>query len=79
MDFAPTFGVLSNKFGFRISWAASASVVVEASTNLTNPVWSPLGTNSLTMGVEPATDGWAYFADPDYTNYPTRFYRIRSP
>jgi hypothetical protein len=47
-------------------------VVVEASTNLANPVWSPVGTNTLTGGA-------SYFSDPRWTNYPARFYRLRSP
>ena len=25
------------------------------------------------------TNGSIYFSDPDWTNHPTRFYRIRSP
>jgi hypothetical protein len=46
--------------------------VVEASTDLINPTWSPVNTNTL-------TDGSSYFSDPDWTNYATRFYRLRSP
>jgi len=45
---------------------------VEACANLANPIWSPVGTNSL-------TNGSSYFNDPQWTNYPARFYRIRSP
>ena len=33
------------------------TVVVEASTNLANPTWTPLATNTLTSGS-------AYFSDP---------------
>ena len=68
----PSFGVQTNRFGFIISWATNISVVVEASTNLANPVWSPVGTNTLTGGA-------SYFSDPRWTNYPARFYRLRSP
>ena len=46
-------------------------VVVDATTNLANTNWLPLGTNTLTSGS-------AYFSDPQWTNYPTRFYRVRS-
>ena len=67
-----TFGVRSNQFGFTINWASGMTVVVEASTSLTNPVWSPLQTNTLTSG------SW-YFSDPQWTNYPNRFYRLRWP
>ena len=55
-----------------ISWATNASVVVEACTNLANPVWCAVGTNTLTSGS-------SCFSDPQWTNYPARFYRLRSP
>ena len=68
----PGFGVQTNKFCFTISWATNLSVVVEACTNLTSPVWRPVQTNTL-------TDGSSYFSDPHWTNYHGRFYRLRSP
>jgi hypothetical protein len=67
-----SFGVKANQFGFNVSWATGKSVVVEASTNLGNPIWTPLQTNVLTSGTY-------YFSDAQRTNYPSRFYRIRSP
>jgi len=67
-----SFGVQSNRFGFNINWANGQIVVVEACTNLSNPAWSPVGTNTLTAG-------WSYFSDSQWTNYPARVYRIRSP
>ena len=67
-----SFGVRTNQFGFNINWASGQTVVVEACTNLTNPVWSPVQTNIL-------TDGSSYFSDPQWTNYPSRFYRLSSP
>jgi hypothetical protein len=45
--------------------------VVEASTSLAIPTWVPVSTNILTAGT-------SYFSDPDWTNYPARFYRLRS-
>jgi hypothetical protein len=48
------------------------TVVVEPCTNLHNPVWSPVATNTL------AGDS-SYFSDPQSSNYPARFYRLRSP
>jgi hypothetical protein len=45
-------------------------VVVEACTNLTVPLWYPVGTNALTART-------FYFLDPAWTNYSERFYRIR--
>ena len=46
----PGFGVQPGGFGFTISWATNVSVVVEAATNLANPVWIPVSTNTLTGG-----------------------------
>jgi hypothetical protein len=67
-----SFGVRTNQFGFNINWANDMTVVVEASTSLANPTWSPLATNTLTGSP-------LYFSDPQWTNYPTRFYRLRWP
>jgi len=72
LDFGPSFGVQTNAFGFTVSWATNAPVVVEASTDLAIPVWSPVATNIL-------TGGSSYFSDPQWTNHPARFYRLRSP
>lgn len=69
---SPSFGVQTNRFGFTISWATNVPVVVEAYANLGGPVWLPVSTNTLTSGS-------AYFSDPQWTNYPRRFYRLRSP
>ena len=67
-----SFGVRTNQFGFNITWASDMVVVVEACANLANPTWSPVGTNTL-------TGGSSYFSDPQWTNYPARVYRLRSP
>ena len=66
-----SFGVRTNQFGFNLDWASGMTVVVEACTNLANPTWHPIGTNTLTTGS-------AYFNDPQWTNYTARFYRLRS-
>ena len=66
------FGVKTNQFGFNVAWASGMDIVVEACTNLANPVWSPLQTNTLTSDT-------LYFSDPAWTNYPARHYRIRWP
>lgn len=67
-----SFGVQTNQFAFNINWASGQTVVVEACTNLFHPDWQPVQTNTLTTGS-------AYFSDPQWTNYPGRFYRLRSP
>jgi PKD repeat protein len=72
LNVIPSFGVQTNGFGFTVSWATNLTVVIEASTNLANPAWIPVSTNTL-------TGGSFYFSDPKWTNYPGRFYRIRTP
>jgi len=67
-----SFGVQNNRFGFNITGTSNLVIVVEASTNLANPIWSPVATNTLTGGT-------SYFSDPQWTNYPGRFYRFSSP
>jgi len=67
----PMLGIHNNQFGFNISWADGKTVVVQASTTLTSPSWQPVSTNTL-------TDGTSYFIDSMWTNYPSRFYRVRS-
>jgi hypothetical protein len=67
-----SFGVGTNQFGFTITGTSNLVIVVEACTNLANPSWSPVGTNTL-------TGGSSYFSDAQWTNHPGRFYRLRSP
>jgi len=67
-----SFGVRTNQFGFNVNWAGGMVVVVEACTNLANPAWSPVHTNTL-------AGGSSYFTDPQWTNYPARFYRLSMP
>lgn len=65
-----SIGVQANQFSFNINWASGQTVVVEASTNLID--WQPLQTNTIATGS-------AYFSDPQWTNYPSRYYHLRSP
>jgi hypothetical protein len=67
-----TFGVRTNQFGFNITGTSGLVIVVEACTNLVNPVWQPVSTNTL-------AGGSSYFDDPQWMNYHGRFYRLRSP
>jgi len=64
-------GVRTNRFGFTITVSSNLVIMVEACTNLTNPLWSAVGTNILTAGS-------SYFTDPHWTNYHSCFYRLRS-
>ena len=68
----PDFGVRTNQFEFIINWAKDQTIIVEACTNLANSAWQPLQTNTLTADT-------AYFSDSEWTNNPSRFYRVRSP
>jgi len=69
-----SFGVRSNQFGFNINWvnASGMVTVIEACTNLTDSSWTGLQTNTL-FGDS------LYYSDPQWTNYPRRFYRVTSP
>jgi hypothetical protein len=64
--------VQTNQFGFTITGTADIPIAVVACTNPANQTWAPLQTCTL-------TNGSIYFSDPDWTNYPARYYRIRSP
>ena len=68
----PCFGVGPAGFGFNITGTTNIPIVVEACTNLANATWVPM--QSLYL-----TNGTFHFSDPDWTNYPARNYRIRSP
>jgi hypothetical protein len=72
LNHSANFGVQPGGFGFTISWATNASVVVEAATNLANPVWIPVSTNTLVNGTN-------HFSDPQWTNYSARYYRLQMP
>jgi hypothetical protein len=75
------FGVQTNQFAFNIigdDWP----FIVEACTNLVNPTWSPVATNTVMGAISDfnmATEGVSYFSDSQGTNYPGRFYRLAMP
>ena len=62
----------NNGFGFIVTGTPGIPFAVEGSTSLGNPSWATLKRFFL-------TNGSVYFCDPDSTNYPARFYRLRSP
>jgi hypothetical protein len=70
---ANSLGFTGGNFGFNLTGPANAAIVVEACTNLSNPVWLPVATNTF------SGSGSSAFSDPQWTNYPARFYRFRSP
>ncbi len=65
-------GIHSGNFGFTITGATHQTVVIEACADLAHPVWMAIATNTL-------ANGSSAFSDPKWTNYPSRFYRLRSP
>jgi hypothetical protein len=67
-----TSGVGPAGFGFNITGTVDIPIVIEAATNLASANWVPLQSLNLTNGA-------FHFSDPDWTNHPARFYRIRSP
>jgi hypothetical protein len=72
-----SFGVRTNQFGFRISGNYGLVVMVDGCANLASPDWTSVATNKLNVLV--GTNGTSYFSDPNWTNNPHRFYRLRSP
>jgi hypothetical protein len=61
------------QFNFNITGPTNLAIVVEACTNLANPVWLPVSTNTF------SASGTSSFSDPQGTNYPNRFYRFSAP
>ncbi len=66
------FGVQNNHFGFDITGTPAIPIVVEAATNLANPVWTRLTNVTLTNGL-------FHFSEPAQPSTPNRYYRIASP
>jgi len=66
------FGVSGNQFGFNITGTNNFTALVETSTNLAGPVWSVLQTVTL-------VNGSYSFTDPQWTNYPGRYYTLVMP
>jgi hypothetical protein len=66
-----SFGIRTNQFSFQVNWVSGPTVVIETSTNLNGAIWMPLQTNTL-------SNGSFNFSDPAWSNYPARFYRVRS-
>ena len=67
-----SFGVRTNRFGFMLTGTIDIPVVVEACTDLASASWTVLQGCTI-------TNGSIYFSDRWWTNYPARFYRVRSP
>jgi BspA type Leucine rich repeat region (6 copies) len=60
-------------FGFNLTGPTNSTIIVEACTNLSRPVWLPVVTNTF------SSSGTSTFSDLQSGAHPTRFYRERSP
>ncbi len=69
---ATAFTTTGGQLGFNLTGPTNATIVVQACTNLANPVWIPVSTNHL-------TGGSSTFSDPSWADYPSRFYRFTAP
>ncbi len=65
-------GIRTNAFGFDFTGISNQTAVIEVSTQLFQPGWSPLQTNLL-IGAP------LYFSDTNSRQRPSAFYRIGSP
>jgi len=68
---ADSLSVRTNGFGFSIAGTRGLSIVVEASTSFSNPVWFQMGSYTL-------TDNPLELIDLSWTNKPACFYRAGS-
>jgi hypothetical protein len=66
------FGFKAGQFGFTITGTANVIVVVERSSALSNPFWTPVATNVLVSGS-------SQFVDSSAMEESNRIYRLRSP
>jgi hypothetical protein len=64
------FSFTTSNFAFTITGPPIGTVVVEATTNLSNPNWQAISTNTI-------NDGTSSFLEPQIR--PSRFYRFRTP
>ncbi len=60
-------GIFTNQFGFTITGASNETVIVQVSSDLVN--WTAFKTNT-------PTGTSLIFSDPNWRNYPQRFYRL---
>ncbi|MBN2702626.1 MAG: leucine-rich repeat domain-containing protein [Pontiellaceae bacterium] len=72
IDVGDGFGAGDDGFGFNVAGTADIPVVIEACTNLAEGIWIPLQTNTLSSGT-------LQFNDLEWTNHPSRIYRISGP
>jgi hypothetical protein len=62
----------NGQFGVTVTGNTNIPIQLQACTNLTCPVWTPLTNASL-------TNGSFYYGEPVQSNCPARFYRVVFP
>ncbi len=67
-----SFGVNNGQFGFDIKGTPGIPIVIQACTDLANPVWTNVQACTLTNGL-------IYFSDLAWSNSPTRYYTLAFP
>ena len=67
-----SFGIQPSGFGLPITGTTNIPIVIEAASSLPGSDWTPL--QSCTV-----TNGSIFFSDSQWSNHPSRYYRIRSP
>jgi hypothetical protein len=67
-----SFGVNNGQFGFDIKGTPDIPIVIQACTDLANPVWTNAQACTLTNGL-------IYFSDPAWASSPTRYYTLAFP
>jgi hypothetical protein len=67
-----SFGVQSNQFGFTITGTPNLPVLVQSSTNLNDPTWTPLQTFTLTNGL-------VLFSNSQWADTAEHFYSLAFP
>lgn len=68
----PNFGVQPSGFYLPVTGTPNIPILIEATTNLTGSAWTKLQSCTLTNGA-------IQYIDTQWTNFPNRFYRLRSP
>jgi hypothetical protein len=68
----PAFGPRPGGFGLPITGTPDIPILLEATMPLSDGTWVPLQSCTL-------TNGSIHLSDPEWRNFPARFYRIRSP
>lgn len=69
---ATNINLTNGLFGFDLTGSDGQSFVLEVATDLVQPLWKSLSTNTV-------VNGKAFLTDPAWENFPTRFYRVRVP